>query len=107
MRESRQGFNRLVATPGTEERIEHSLYIGIIVMNDALLPLLGEPKAHADYYRARAEEVRKRAASIKSAITRLRFLEVAQTYDRLALAVENATGKADASDKSGQFAPHA
>ena len=55
-------------------------------MNDAAAPLLPDLKAQVDYYRARGEEVRKRAASITSAAARSKFLQFADTYDRLALA---------------------
>ena len=55
-------------------------------MNDATAPLLPDLKAQVDYYRARGEEVRKRAASIKSAAARSKFLQIADTYDMLALA---------------------
>ena len=46
------------------------------------------PRAGLSTDRARAEEVRKRAASIRSATARSKFLEIAETYDRLAWQVE-------------------
>jgi hypothetical protein len=60
-------------------------------MNDAAAPLLPDLKAQADYYRARGEDVRERAASIKSAAARSKFLQIADRYDRLALAEEMAS----------------
>jgi hypothetical protein len=60
-------------------------------LNDALAPLLPDLKAHADYYRARGKEVREHAASIKSDAARSKFLQIADKYDRLALAKEMAS----------------
>ena len=57
-------------------------------MKDAPAALLPDPEGRAEYHRARAEEVRKRAASIRSATARSKFLEIAETYDRLAWQVE-------------------
>jgi hypothetical protein len=54
-------------------------------MKDATAPLLPNHKSPA-YYRARGEEVRQRAASIKSVAARLKFLQIADAYDRLAMA---------------------
>jgi hypothetical protein len=56
-------------------------------MKDATATLLPDLKSHA-YYRARGEEVRERAASIKSAAAKSKFLQIADTYDRLAIAEE-------------------
>jgi len=60
-------------------------------MSDAAAPLLSDLKAQADYCRARGEEVREHAASIKSAAARSQFLQIAATYDRLALAKKMAS----------------
>jgi hypothetical protein len=59
-------------------------------MKDATTPLLPDLKSPA-YYRARGEEVRRRAALIKSAAARWKFLQIAETYDRLAIAEEMAS----------------
>jgi hypothetical protein len=63
----------------------------LIGMIDAPVPPFPDLKAQADYYRARGDEVRKRAASIKSAAARSKFLQIADTYERLALADEMAS----------------
>jgi len=60
-------------------------------LNDALAPLPPDLKAHADYYRARGKEVREHAASIKSDAARSKFLQIADKYDRLAVAEEMAS----------------
>ena len=59
-------------------------------MNDAADPF-PDVRSDADYYRARAKEVRERAASIKSAAARSKFLQIADAYDRLAIAQQAAS----------------
>jgi hypothetical protein len=62
---------------------------------------LDDPKACAARYRARAEEVRKRAASIRWAEVRSSLLETADTYDALAQTIEDIAerqARADLSD---------
>ena len=70
-------------------------------MKDAPVLPPDDPKARAAHYRARAEEVRKRAPSIRAAGLISSFLQIAETYDRLALTEETAgeTTEPDASDK--------
>jgi hypothetical protein len=68
----------------------------MFAMNDAPALPFSDPKSQSEYYRARAEEVRKRAGSIGSAAFRSRFLQIADTYDRLALAEERASKERDA-----------
>jgi hypothetical protein len=60
-------------------------------MNHAIAPLLSDLKAQANYYQTPGEELRERAASITSAAARSKFLQIADTYDRLGLAKEMAS----------------
>ena len=72
-------------------------------MNDALAPLPPDLKAHADYYRARGKEVREHAASIKSDAARSKFLQIADKYDRLALAEQMGQMGLSHSASKGRF----
>jgi hypothetical protein len=59
-------------------------------MDDTPAHLLTGVKLDADYYRAREEEVRERAASTKSIAVRSKLLQIADRYGGLALAQEMA-----------------
>ena len=57
-------------------------------MTEAAEPPPDDAKARAAYYRARAFEVRKRAEAISWVGLRPSFLQIAVTYDVLALEAE-------------------
>ena len=64
--------------------------MAVIAMPDTLdQPLTEAPMVRAARYRAQAEEVRKRAASIGRAEIRASLLETAETYDALAQTIED------------------
>jgi hypothetical protein len=69
-------------------------------MNDAANSLLHGAKVRGADYRMRAEELRMRAAAITFADIQSSLLEVANTYDALAQAIENAAEKQRSPDPS-------
>jgi hypothetical protein len=58
-------------------------------MADAVRQLLDPPTSRAAEYRARADDVRRRAASIRWADIRKNMLAVADTYDALTQTIED------------------